>query len=168
MKKAIHILLIICLYLFISCTYDEECRKNRYVEMNVKFYKVTYNEVTKQYTTAPLTVDSLTVRGLRIDPNTGSETLVDSVLYNNKTTNTISLPLSKFDNESAFVLSFKKTIDTIRIFHTNNEQYLSLECGCITVHSIDTVLMTRHFLDSAKINVHNVNTTNAEHLRLYN
>ena len=137
--------------------------------MEIGFYRVTYNETTKLYTTAAYTVDSLTVQGLRVDSVTSIETLVDSVLYNNKKVlSKISLPLNKFENISRFILKFNQTVDTITIFHTNNDTYLSLECGCIKTHNIDTVLTTNQFTDSVRINIHNVNNTNAEHLRLYN
>lgn len=170
MKKLKPIVYIIALLTGLAaCNTNEECRKNRLVSLEVGFYRVTYNDVTRLYTTSVYNADSLTVQGLRVDPDTGAETLADSVLYNNrKSINKIILPLNKFENLSAFILKFNQTTDTLRIYHTNSEQYLSLECGSIIVHRIDTVLTTRHFSDSVRIINHNVNNTSAEHLRLYN
>lgn len=162
-------LFVTFLVAFSSCTGNQECRQNRYVMMEAGLYHVSYNDVTKTYTTSVLSFDSLTVQGFVTDSITGQESLVDSLLYNNaRSVSKILLPLSKFSNASRFILDFKGIHDTLTIYHTNNDQYLSLECGCIKIHNIDTILTTHNFIDSVKIIIHNVNTTNAEHIHLYN
>lgn len=155
--------------LFSSCNSDEECRKSKYTDMEIGFYHVTYNAAYKTYTTTALSVDSLTVQGLITDSVTGQKTLVDSLLYDNKRNiSSINVPLNKFENISLFVMRFKHVTDTLTVIHTNTTEFLSLECGCIKTHFIDTVLTTNNFIDSVRIVYHDVNTTTAEHLRIYN
>lgn len=159
MKQIIYIPLIIFMLSGVSCTENQECRKNTNVKMKVGFYKKTLNESTSTYTTSSLSIDSITVQGLG----------KDSILYNNtKNISAIDLPLNKFANESKFVVTFNQTKDTLTIEHKNTDYYLSMECGCIKAHSIDTVLTTNHFIDSVTISNHNVNTNYAEHIQLYN
>ena len=171
MKHIIYLLLIILISNLFSCVGNSQCTQNKYVMLGVGLYHVSYNDITKTYTTSTLTIDSLTVQGIKRDTITGKEFLVDSLIYNNKKSiSKIFLPLnkSKSANESKFAVKFNNTIDTVTIFHTNYDDYLSLECGCIKTHSIDTVSTTNHFIDSVRIVIHNVNTTNAEHIHIYN
>ena len=150
--------------LFISCNGDEECRKEKYVKLGVGFYSKTLNVTTKNYTISTLIIDSLSIQGIDT-----AGVLIDSIIYNNsKKISKIYLPLNKFAAVSRFKVIFNKTIDTVTIAHTNSDMYLSLECGCLKVHSIDTVLTTNHFIDSVSIKIQNVNNINAEHLQIYN
>ncbi len=152
-------IVVFCLTFMLSCANDEECRKDRYVQMSALFYTKKLNTSTNTYITSTLTIDSLTAKGVGID----------SLLYNNsKGISKINFPLNKFKSESKFSIQFNQSTDTITIVHTNADEYLSLECGCIKVHSIDTVLTTNHFIDSIIIKVHNVNTIQGEHLQIYN
>ncbi len=162
MKQTILTLLIIFILLSVSCVVDDNCRKDRYVKMGVSFYKKTYNPITNKYTISKNTIDSLTVRGLN-----SLNMRVDSILYDNqKAISEIDIPLNKFATVSKFEIKFNQNTDTITILHTNFDQYLSLECGCVKAFSIDTVLTSNHN-DSLKITNHNVNTTNADHLQIY-
>ena len=163
--KYIHFILIVFFIVFlVSCSSDEQCRKDRYVKMSLSIYHLEYNQTTGQTTKTSLSVDSITVRGL-----TSEGLNVDSILYNNqKKINKLEFPLNKFVPESKFVVTFNNTRDTITILHQNINEFLSLECGCLKVHSIDTVLTTNHYVDSVKIINHNVNTISTEHLQIYN
>lgn len=168
MNKLLYVLIPFCLLLS-SCNGDEECRKSKYTDMEIGFYHVAYNETTKKYTTTSLSVDSLTVQGLITDSVSGQMSLVDSLLYDNKRNiSTIYVPLNKVENISRFVMKFKHVTDTLTIIHTNTNEFLSLECGCIETHFIDNVLTTNNFIDSVRIIYHDVNTTTAEHIRIYN
>ena len=168
MKKFINILFISVLLFTVSCIKDEECRKNRYVNMEIGLYHVTYNAATQAYVKSTLSIDSLTLRGINVD-NSGNESLVDSILYNNtKSVNRLVLPLNKIKEQSKYLVQFNQVIDTITVFHKNIDYYLSLECGCIKTFSIDTVLTTNNFIDSVRIINHNVDNNNAEHLQIYN
>lgn len=143
---------------------DEVCRKEKNARLKVGFYTAVFNSSTGKYTSSSLTIDSLTVNGIDSLGN-----IVDSILYNNsKNLSVIKLPLNKFSNESKFIIRFNDSIqDTLTVFHTNYDQYLSFECGIIRNHLIDTVLITNHFVDSVKIEEHNVSTIDAEHLQIF-
>lgn len=178
MKKYILIVLIFSFLLQVSCVTDETCTQTKYVKLTTGFYHVVYNDLTKTNTFSTLSIDSLTVQGMKIDTLTGQYQLVDSILYNNqKNVSTIDLPLNSlllksnpsknFSTQTTFKIKFNATVDTMTVYHTNLNDYLSLECGCIVTHSIDTVIMTNHFIDSVKIKIHDVNTINAENISLY-
>jgi hypothetical protein len=128
--------------------------------MQVGIYHVSNNGTT--ITSNALYIDSITIKGIG----------VDSILYNNsKKTQNVVLPLNKLDSlqESSFQVKFNNITDTITIVHQNKTEYLSLECGCIKTHIIDTVLTTNHFIDSVHISVHDVNTTTSakENIKIY-
>ena len=159
MKVFQYLVVVFFVIIIFSCTTDEECRKDRYVQLNAKFYTNILNTSTNKYTTSSLTIDSITLKGVD----------VDSILYkNSKKISSVFLPLNKFKSESKFSVKFNQITDTITILNSNIEQYLSLECGCIKVHTIDTVLTTNHYIDSVKIKVRNVNTIQSEHVQIYN
>jgi len=167
MKKIIFILTIFSLILNVSCVTDETCTQTKYVKLTVGFYHVKDTLDVRTFT--PFGVDSMTVQGLRIDTTTNQYHLVDSILYNNDKTKltSINLPLDNFATQSVFRIKFNAIIDTMTIRHANLNDYLSLECGCIVTHSIDTVIVTNHYIDSVRVFIHNVNTLNAENIRLY-
>ena len=159
MKKTIYILLF-CIFLVTSCAIDEQCRQNRYIALKIDFFHVD------TLVTTSLTLDSIIVKGLKYDTLSSKYVYLDSTFIV-KSTNTLNLPLHKFIPISKFEIQFNKTIDTMTIVHTNSDYYLSLECGCLKTHSIDSVLFTKHFIDSIRITNPNVNTTNAENIRIY-
>ena len=163
MKKNTYLLLIAFVLLGISCTSSENCTEDRTAKMGVGFYTRTLTNTTKQgYTTTAKSLDTLSVRGLA-----ANGTLLDSILYKSKDIQKIYLPLNKFESSSKFVLTFKTAKDTIEVLHTNTDYYLSLECGCMKVNAIDTVLTTTHSVNSVKIINHKVNATNAEHIQIF-
>lgn len=168
MKNSVFIVLILSIILIASCASDETCNQTKYVKLTANFYHVVFNDTTSIYKTSALGIDSLTVQGLTLDSTTGHYRSIDSLIYNNKKgAFTINLPLNNFATSSTFKIKFNTTIDTMTIYHANMNDYLSLECGCIVTHSIDTVIMTHHYIDSVKIKIHDVNTINAENIRLY-
>lgn len=164
-KSTVFIWITAVLFFSTSCNVsDEVCRKEKNSRLKVGFYTAILNSSTGNYTLSTLSIDSLTVNGVDSLGN-----IMDSVLYNNsKNLSSIKLPLNKFSNESKFIIRFNDSIqDTLTVFHTNYDQYLSFECGIIRNHLIDTVLITNHFVDSVKIEEHNVSTIDAEHLQIF-
>jgi hypothetical protein len=147
-------LLLIAATLYLACTNDKSCHENRYVAMTSNFYTV------KNDTARAFTMDSIWVKGL------GN----DSVLYNNtKSVSSISLPLHKLQDTSRFVVRFNKVYDTLTIVHTNSQKYLSLECGCLVTHKLDSVksFTTTHKVKRIKVKYDNVSTTKRENLQIY-
>jgi len=168
MKKSIFIVFIFSILLFFSCATEETCIQTKYVKLTLGFYHVNHNDTTLINTTTSLSIDSITVQGMIQDSLTRQYRLIDSILYNNqKKISTINLPLNNFSPQSIFKFKFNTILDTLTIYHSNLNDYLSLECGCIVTHSIDTISMTNHYIDSVRIKIHDVNTINAENIRLY-
>lgn len=172
MKKSIFIVFLFSILLNFACTTDETCTQTKYVKLTAGFYHV--NDTT--FIASAIILDSLTIQGLKLDTVTKQYHLVDSILYNKQNVSSIDLPLNTFSLQSKFRIKYSDSaMDTISIYHQNFNDYLSLECGCIEIHSIDTVTSTHHFIDtkqlhyidSIKILNHNVNTINAENIRLY-
>jgi hypothetical protein len=138
--------------MMISCTQDETCRENKDVRLNAGFFT--------SGTTNALSVDSLTVFGL------GN----DSMLYNvNNNINNIKLPLNKKQELSIFVMNFQadQATDTLFVLYTNQDYFISYECGSVITHRIDTVITTEHFIKSVKIINHDINTTDVQHLQIF-
>lgn len=142
---------------FISCHTDDTCRKSRTVLLGMNFYLDTINHLNGRLVVQQLTIDSLWVNGVEID----------SVLYNKERTNTVSLPLNSFAEESRFHFKFNETVDTITIHYKNRNEFLSLECGYIRTHSIDTVFSTNHFIDSISVTKNLVSTIYVENIQVH-
>jgi hypothetical protein len=160
-KHLVNIILLFSLIFTSSCSNDEQCRKDRYIRTTAGIYQVTYDSTTKIRTTTLLSPDSISVQGLGVDSITD---------YKKKSS--ILFPLNQITTatESKFRVKFNQTVDTITILHTNYNAFLSLECGCLVTHSIDTVITTNHFIDSVRISVHDVNTSTSakENIKIYN
>ena len=153
------LLIILLQFGFISCTTDDECRKEKDVNMLFGFFTKTVNTTTKVTTNTPLNIDSIWVKGLDRD----------SFIYKNrKSVNTLLLPLKKFENQTDYVIRFNNLTDTVSIFHENNENYyLSLACGCIVTHSIKEVVSTNHYIKTIEILNTEINTSNATNLQIF-
>ncbi|HNX87905.1 MAG TPA: DUF6452 family protein [Paludibacteraceae bacterium] len=142
----------------ISCNNDETCRKSKTVLMGAKFYQDTLNLKTNQYVTINFKADSLTASGVNND----------SIIYK-KVTNLseIKLPVDKLKTQSRFSIKFNEVYDTITVLYHNTDEYLSLECGCVRTHTIDTVLTTNHIIEKIKIIQPIINTTYVENIKIY-
>ena len=158
-KSLIYTFLVLCVFVGGSCSNDETCRKDRFIATNAGIYKVTYDAITHIKTATALNVDSITVQGIGVD-SIEDYTKRSSIVF----------PLNKLKTESKFRVRFNEMVDTVTILHTNYNQYLSLECGCLVTHSIDTIITTNHFIDSVRISVHDVNTSTSaqENIKIYN
>lgn len=143
-----------------ACDYDDTCRKDKYVRMEAAFYQATYNSTSETTTISSETLKNISVKGI------GS----DSILYENDTLSSVVLPLKKFENTTRFQITYGKLTDTITVLHTNTDTYISLECGCVKTFVLDSVYSTKHFIDSVKISLKDVNTTTSakENIKIYN
>lgn len=149
--------LFLVLVLTVSCSQqDDTCRESRNVKLNATFYVDSINP-DNRYVTEKFTVDSLTVQGVG----------KDSLIYNKKSTMYMELPLQIFAEESRFSLIINTISDTITIRYKNFLEFLSVECGSIRTHSIDTVFSTNHFIDSISIQQQKVNTIKIENIQIY-
>jgi len=168
MKIHFFISVILIILIANSCNGDEQCRKNKVVQLNMNLYQVTKSITGDTIIKNPYSIDSLTVKGLRYDSLTAGYILKDSILYNNsKSVSSINLPLQKFKTQTKFEITFNNLKDTITVSHNNSDQYLSLECGCVKVFKIDSIKTTHHFVDSAHITNPIVDTSNAQNIIIY-
>jgi hypothetical protein len=157
-KTGLNILIIIFLSIgFFSCNTDETCRKSRTVLLGMDFYLDTINKQTNQVVVQKLTIDSLWVLGENLD----------KFFYAKQKTNTIKLPLNLFENETSFQMRFNKTTDTVTIKYKNITEFLSLDCGYIRTHEIDSVISTRNFIDSITILNQKVGTIYVENIKIH-
>ena len=157
-KTGLNILIIIFLSIgFLSCNTDETCRKSRTVLLGMDFYLDTINNQTNRVVVQKLTIDSLWVLGENLD----------KFFYAKQKTNTIKLPLNLFENETSFQMRFNKTTDTVTIKYKNITEFLSLDCGYIRTHEIDSVISTRNFIDSITILNQKVGTIYVENIKIH-
>jgi hypothetical protein len=79
----------------------------------------------------------------------------DSMIYNNKSVDLLELELNPNAEETAFVFKVVQDsvtfIDTITFSHTNTPWFQSVECGCLTKSSLDSVKTTGTIFKSATI-----------------
>lgn len=159
--KFLKVIIAVCVLTgMASCDYDDQCRKDRYVRLQAGFYKTTRNTTTGTITVSAVSLYNLSLEGL------GS----DSILYDKDTLSSVIMPLKKFDTQTKFRITWGSLSDTITILHTNTDTYVSLECGCIKTYVLDSVYSTKHFIDSIKISLKDVNATTSakENIKIYN
>lgn len=157
-RTGLNILFIITLSVgILSCDTDDTCRKNRTVLLGMNFYMASINSKTNQLVVQNLTIDSLWIKGEGLD----------KYFYSKESKNSVKLPLNSFAQESKYMMRFNETIDTVLIKHQNFTDFLSLECGYIRTHKIDTVISTNNFIDSISINQENVGTIYVENIQIH-
>ena len=59
------------------------------------------------------------------------------------------------------------TTDTIDFYHTNEQEFISLECGCIVTNSLVGVAQTTHRIDSVVIVSPEVNLQSENNIKIY-
>lgn len=157
-KEISYFIYSLLLIVLIACNNDETCRSDRFIVMSVGFSKDTVNINTGDTVKLPLVFTSISAQGIK-----KGNIMIDSTIKINSNS-TIKLPLNQFEQQSTFALKFNNVInDTLTIFHTHKNVYLSLECGTIRVHHIDSIKNKNNYF--YKINIEkpdvNVTTTNA-------
>lgn len=155
MRKPLFYILFVLL-LFSACEPDTECRQEETVSLKVVFLCDSLDAEGEKVTFT--TIDSLTLQGV------GS----DSVLLNNaKNVQSLSLPLRKDTVLTSFALTINEKKDTLTIRHTNNQQFISLACGCFIYHTIEEAVHTSAVIDSLEILNTAVENYQQDNLRLY-
>ena len=90
------------------------------------------------------------------------------MLYNNKQSVTqLQLPLRSDTTVTAFTLTWHEMTETLYIRHDNTQRFVSMACGCIIYHNIDSVWFTGTWIDSVKIINAAVETVKQENIKLY-
>jgi len=153
------VFLTVCI-LLCSCGRDEECRLDKYVQLYAGFYQIHTDTITGIITERQLSIDSLTIQG----------TGVDSFLYRNaRNLNAVKLPLNPIEGTSSFSFKFNEIEDEVHLSHINHEDYLSFECGILVTFTLDleNSRHTQHYIDSIVVRSLEVNTSNAENIKIY-
>jgi hypothetical protein len=99
----------------------------------------------------------------------------DSLLYDTKSTSTLNLPLQKLDSISSFAFistinrdsNLIEIVDTIDIYHTNTEEFISLECGCVVSNTIVGIAQTTNRIDSIVVMSPDVNLQSTNNIKIY-
>lgn len=145
------ILSVLILFLF-SCT-PQSC-----FEETESFLKATLYLYKTRKILAP---DSLTVYGLNMGTNK---------LYN-KTINikTALLPLNASSHECTYIVEINGKTDTIEFRYTTYPHLISKECGFTFYHNlyIDSLVYTRHEIDSIYIRKNVITTVNEENIQIF-
>ena len=131
---------IICLALLTGCQPDTECRQSTKVVAGISLRGLAVD--TTELATEFTSWDSITVQGV------GS----DSVLYNNsKNISRILVPLRQDSTITAFSVMWHDMEDVIYFRHDNTMRFISMACGCVVYHNIDSVWVEGTWIDSVKI-----------------
>ncbi|MCL2597871.1 MAG: DUF6452 family protein [Paludibacter sp.] len=155
-KKYIILLLVFTIFLiFSACDNDEQCREDNYVMLRIGFYKSVIDSLGRQTNSNNTLI--VTAKGA------GS----DSLLYDSVPTQNINLPLNKFDNYSTFNIFLNDTLETFTVFYTTKDEYLSFECGYLTIFSIDSFQISGSYVDSISFINNSVDTQNAENFSFH-
>ena len=107
--------------------------------------------------------DTLAVYGLNIN-----SMLIDTSVMKN-----ISLPLKLTESSTSFVFDFfskndeLRAKDTILFIHKNSEHFISEACGCVMFFSIDTIIHTKHKIDSIAIRNKNITNEEQENIQIF-
>lgn len=148
----------------ISCSSDESCMQELNFSMKAEIYRMVFDASIEQFVPEKYAVP-ISLNGLGRD----------SLLYDSIYTSTLNIPLKKLDTISSFVLTttiqvdtnYVIATDTIDFYHTNVEEFISLECGCIVTNSIVGVVQTTHSIDSIVVVSPEVNLQSENNIRIY-
>ncbi len=172
MRKTVLFFLTLLATAWIAGCSENDCPLNSNSMNQVAFF----NSKTGQ---AVSLLDTLTVTAIG----------TDSILINRETkASVLSLPLSYKGNETRYIFTYtgarydtiplttdKDTIikrmvvsrDTIGVFHTNRQHFLSVECGLMNYFHLDSVWSTHHLIDSTRITDADINEYEKTNINIY-
>ena len=160
-RGLIYILLLLCL---VACSSGDSCMQELKYSLKAEIYRMSYNASIEQFVPEKYSLP-LTLYGVGRD----------SLLYNSTSTSVLDLPLQKLDTISSFVMisTIEKDsttisiVDTIDIYHTNEEEFISLECGCIVKNTITSIAQTTNGIDSIVVISPEVNLQSGNNIKIY-
>lgn len=156
-----YILLLVAL---MSCSSDDNCMQDLDFSMKAEIYRMVFDTSIEQFVPEKYSIP-ISLCGLG----------KDSLLYDSKTTSTLNIPLQKLDTISSFVLTTTIEIDTnlvtladtISFYHTNKQEFISLECGCIVKNNLIAISQTTNRIDSVVIVSSEVNLQSGNNIKIY-
>ncbi|MDD2560136.1 MAG: DUF6452 family protein [Bacteroidales bacterium] len=146
--------LTLLLVVFQACASNPNCYESKEVLVYCGFYS---GETGKAGS-----IEKVSLRGLDND----------SLIYDNKTLSKLALPLRSDAQESVFIIEVQQSSalfrDSLRISHSNNEWFISMECGCIVLHTLlDARAGGAGFIDSVRIVDPEIKNAVTEHVKIY-
>lgn len=160
-KKWVYILLSLCL---MACSSDDNCMQDLMFSMKAEVYRMVFDASIEQFVPEKYSLP-ISLCGLG----------KDSLIYDSQNTSSLNIPLQKLDTISSFVFTttiqvdtnYITTTDTIYFYHTNEQEFISLECGCIVTNSLVGVAQTTHRIDSVVIVSPEVNLQSENNIKIY-
>ena len=148
----------------VSCSSGDACLRDLKFSLKAEIYRMVFDSSIEQFVPEkyPIIVD---LHGVG----------VYSLIYDSVKTSTLNIPLQKLDTISSFVLTttteldsnFVTTVDTIDFYHINNEDFISLECGCIVTNTLVGVAQTTNRIDSIVVVSPDVNLQSNNNIKIY-
>lgn len=148
--------ILMILMILVGCRPDEVCRQDLDIAAGVVLRGISVDTagVGSEFTSW----DSITVQGVGRD----------SVLYNNaKSVTILRLPLRSDTALTMFRLIWHGEEDTLYVRHDNTRRYVSMACGCIIYHNIDTAWSGGVWIDSLEILNSTVESASQNNIRIY-
>lgn len=137
--------------LVITACNEEDCQELTEVKINARFYDHIADE--------PTVCSTLTLFGLKSD---------SLILNNASSVSNFSLYLRQDTTQTTFVFQFPEEVnDTVTIHHSNNRSVISLDCGCATFFTVDSIKWTHHQIDTIIVKQKEIGTGNEENIRFY-
>lgn len=160
-KKWVYILLSLCL---MACSSDDNCMQDLMFSMKAEVYRMVFDASIEQFVPEKYSLP-ISLCGLG----------KDSLIYDSQNTSSLNIPLQKLDTISSFVFTttiqvdtnYITTTDTIDFYHTNEQEFISLECGCIVTNSLVGVAQTTHRIDSVVVVSPEVNLQSENNIKIY-
>ena len=133
----------------VSCT-PESC-----LEGTIAYFKAPLYRTSDEKNIAP---DSLTLYGLNME--------ADKIYDKAKGIKLALMPLNPSADSCGFVMTINDVTDTILIWYASFPHLISQECGYTFFHTLDSLIVTYHAIDSVIIRNRFVTTINEENIRI--
>jgi len=158
-KKIAKIILFCFPVLFAAgCSSDGECVTTSAVSLGADFYYMKFDFEQDQFVSFPLLTDTFTIYGL------GN----DSLLIDNQNIYNVRLPLKPFDTQTTYIFQRENMLpDTINFVYDNENNFISLECGCLVFHRITDIEYTFNSIDSVVVMNNFAADEQAKNIRIY-
>lgn len=123
-----------------GCIPDEVCRQDSDIVAGISCEWTTINDEGELVLQERW--DSVTMKGVE----------KDSILYwNEKNIEIIYAPFRQDTTITGLYIKWHNIEDTLWIKHTNEQNFISMACGCFIYHTIDSVWSGKHFIDTAYV-----------------
>lgn len=145
------LLLLLMTLSLVSCS-EEGCQESRIVKVNARFFDMASNE--------PRAV-TLTLKGVDND---------SLLLKSASKVSRFEFFLKQDTTFTAYVLAFPADDvdnDTLFIRHINKDKVISMDCGCATFSTIDSVIYSKHTIDSLVLINKAIGTSDEENIRIF-